>query len=235
MAVDREMLATFKDLYSGHKIIYVRFLTEEFVFRTVTRAEYKLIYNANVSKMAIQNGLCNIACLYPEGYDFDVCGFAGLPEYVGNLIEDLSGFKNIHRVIDEYNTVKNQVTLENQAMDLIKAFIPEYTYEEMQDWTWEKLMQITVRAEEVARLKGFDWHLQDQSEEYEANLKKIDSDNTEFIDELYQQGIDPMYYFEDEIKELLHKSVLDFPLISSGKWNDEAVLDVIRKQSAKRG
>lgn len=231
MEVTKELLNYYKDLYNGHKIIYVRFLNNDFIFKTLTKQEYKIIYNSYVNKIDVQNAICNIACVYPEEYNFDECGYAGLPEYVSDVIEDLSGFKDIHTVINFYNTYKNQVTLEIQAMDLIKAFIPEYTYEEMESWTWEKLMKITVRAEQIAKLKGFDWHLEDQSDKYEEDISKINSDNKDFINELYQSGIDPMFYFEDEIKQLSKKNVLDFPLITSGKWNDEDLLDVIRKQS----
>ena len=39
--VDIALLNYYKDLYSGHKIIYVRFLDTDFIFRTLTRKEYK--------------------------------------------------------------------------------------------------------------------------------------------------------------------------------------------------
>ena len=41
--IDRATLNNYKDLYNGHNIIYVRFLDEEFIFRTLTRKEYKYI------------------------------------------------------------------------------------------------------------------------------------------------------------------------------------------------
>lgn len=235
MAVDMSMLSYFKDYYSGHKVIYVRFLSNEFVFRTLSKAEYKSICRLNDSKFDVQDAICSTACLYPEDYDFAQCGYAGINEKVANLIEELSGFTNIQVVLNDYHRTKEINTLELQAMDLIKAFIPEYTYEEMKDWPWQKLMETTVRAEKIAELHHFDWHLEDKSEEYNNDMNQIQSDNKEFIDELYKSGIDPMFYFEDEIKALSKKNVLDFPLISSGRWKDEALLDVIRKQSNSRG
>ena len=222
----------YKDLYSGHKIIYVRFLDEDFIFRTLTRKEYKTIKSRSYSKYDYEDTICNVSCIYPEGYDFSQCGFAGLPEYVAEVVEYLSGFKDIQTVLNVYKQEKEQVTLELQAMDLIKAFIPEYTYEEMADWTWEKLMKMTVRAENVAKLKGFDWHLEDKSEEYQKAYEQVNSDNREFITKLYENGVDPMFYFEDELKKLFIRDVVDFPIISSGKWNNEEVLNVIRKQSS---
>lgn len=228
--VDITLLNYYKDLYSGHKIIYVRFLDTDFIFKTLTRKEYKYIMKSCGSRMEIEDAICNTCCIYPEEYDFESCGFAGLNEYVADVIESMSGFKDIRSVLDEYQQMKAYNTLETQCMDLIKAFIPECTYDEMEEWTWEKLMYMTVRAEKVAELKGFDWHIQDQTEEYMEEMNKINSDNQEFIQELQKNGIDPMYYFSEELQQTFKREILDFPLIGGSHWKDEGILDVIRQQ-----
>ena len=231
--VDMNLLAHYKDLYSGHKILYVRFLDNDFIFRSLTRKEYKYLLQSGLSQMDMEDSICNTACLYPEDYDFTVCGFAGLNEYVANIIKDISDFSDIRSIINEYHKYKEMDNLETQCMDLIKAFIPEYTYEEMEEWTWEKLMQITVKAEKVAALRGFEWSLKDESEQYIEEMQNINSENKEFLKELETNGIDPMFYFEDEIKHTFKKEVLDFPLIGGSHWNDEVVLSVIREQIRK--
>lgn len=231
--VDMNLLAHYKDLYSGHKILYVRFLDNDFIFRSLTRKEYKYLLQSGLSQMDMEDSICNTACLYPENYDFTVCGFAGLNEYVANIIKDISDFSDIRSILNEYHKYKEMDNLETQCMDLIKAFIPEYTYEEMEEWTWEKLMQITVRAEKVAALRGFEWSLKDESEQYIEEMQNINSENKEFLKELETNGIDPMFYFEDEIKHTFKKEVLDFPLIGGSHWNDEVVLSVIREQIRK--
>ena len=231
--VDMNLLAHYKDLYSGHKILYVRFLDNDFIFRSLTRKEYKYLLQSGLSQMDMEDSICNTACLYPEDYDFTVCGFAGLNEYVANIIKDISNFSDIRSILNEYHKYKEMDNLETQCMDLIKAFIPEYTYEEMEEWTWEKLMQITVRAEKVAALRGFEWSLKDESEQYIEEMQNINSENKEFLKELETNGIDPMFYFEDEIKHTFKKEVLDFPLIGGSHWNDEVVLSVIREQIRK--
>lgn len=231
--VDMNLLAHYKDLYSGHKILYVRFLDNDFIFRSLTRKEYKYLLQSGLSQMDIEDSICNTACLYPEDYDFTVCGFAGLNEYVANIIKDISDFSDIRSILNEYYKYKEMDNLEIQCMDLIKAFIPEYTYEEMEEWTWEKLMQVTVRAEKVAALRGFEWSLKDESEQYIEEMQNINSENKEFLKELETNGIDPMFYFEDEIKHTFKKEVLDFPLIGGSHWNDEVILSVIREQIRK--
>ena len=234
--ITESVISYFKNLYSGHKIIYVRFSDKEFVFRTLKRGEYKEILFQNNDEHDRQNAVCNTACLFPEDYDFRVCGYAGLPEFVCTKIEYLSGLSDVDVVLADYATAKLQNSLELQAMDLIKAFIPEYTYEEMRDWSWQKLMETTARAEAVAKLHHFDWHLEDQSYEYKEKLAKLSPDNKECIDQMYKEGIDPMEYFADTIREEMsnRKNVVDFPLISSGKWNNGGLIDAIRKQRTSR-
>ena len=230
MAVDLSLLNYYKDLYSGHKIIYVRFLDMDFIFRTLTRKEYKYILQSSPNQYEKEDNICNTACLYPEDFDFGECGFAGINEFVAARIEKESGFQDIRDVLNEYKYAKQFNNLEIQCMDLRKGFIPEYTYEEMEEWTWEKLMKMTVRAENVASLKGFDWSLKDESEQFDEQMSRIDPNNKEFIKELEQNGVDPMLYFEDELKHTFKNEVVDFPLIGGTHWNDEEVLTVIRKQ-----
>lgn len=233
-SVNIALLNYFKDLYSGHKIIYVRYRGSDFVFRSLSRKEYKYIMAQNSDRMDIEDALCNAACIFPEEYDFITCGFAGLNQKVASVIEEVSGFTDIQVVLNEYREFQQQNTLELQCMDLIKAFIPEYTYDEMESWTWTKLMQVTARAEKVATLKGFDWHIEDKTEEYLKSMSAINSDNEEFIAELQKNGIDPMIYFANELQNIGKKEVIDFPLIGGSHWNDEVILSVIRQQIAKK-
>ena len=232
--VDLSLLNYYKDLYSGHKIIYVRFLGEDFIFKTISRKEYKYLLQSIENKYDMQDAICDTACVFPEDYEFSSCGFAGLVEFASENIIKQSGLENIQDVLDEYKQYKEYTNLEIQCMDLIKAFMPEYSYEEMEEWTWGKLMYMTVRAERIATLKGFDWHIEDQSEAYMQEVNKITMDNKDFIKSLQENGIDPMYYFSEELKDTFKRDILDFHLIGGIHWNDEVVLDVIRQQIRKR-
>ena len=232
--VDLSLLNYYKDLYSGHKIIYVRFLGEDFIFKTISRKEYKYLLQSIENKYDMQDAICDTACVFPEDYEFSSCGFAGLVEFASENIIKQSGLENIQDVLDEYKQYKEYTNLEIQCMDLIKAFMPEDSYEEMEEWTWGKLMYMTVRAERIATLKGFDWHIEDQSEAYMQEVNKITMDNKDFIKSLQENGIDPMYYFSEELKDTFKRDILDFLLIGGIHWNDEVVLDVIRQQIRKK-
>lgn len=232
--LDTDTLLYYKELYDGHIIIYVLFKDMEFLVRSLTRKEYRFIINNNKNKLDIEDEICNTCCLYPENYHFETSGLAGLNATLSDAILDVSGFKDVDIILGYYNKAKEANSLEIQCMDLIKAFIPEYTYEQMEEWSWKKLMDMTVRAERIAKLKGFEWSLKDESKEYKDNFNKINSDNEDFINELIKIGIDPMLYFADELIPTFRNEVLDLPLITKGLWNSEVVINAVREQIKKK-
>lgn len=230
--VNEDKIIFLKEKYNGHKIIYVRFSNEEFIFRTLSKKEYKYIKSISSEEYDLHDNICNIACLYPEDYNFSECYIAGLPDYVSNIIEEESGFTNIDKIMECYYNERDNITLEQQCMDMIKAFMPEHTYEEMEEWTWQKLMQTTARAERIAKLKGFDYHLNDKTKEMTEEYDKMNSDNPDFIKNLYEHGIDPMFHFKHELK--LENDILEFPLILGNSYDNEVILDAVRKQIEKK-
>lgn len=231
---DKEIIY-YKDLYTGHKIIYVLFANREFLFRTLTRREYKTIisYAEGYEK---EDEICQIGCIYPEPDKIDFSRFpmAGFVTKVAKVIEIASGFDDIKTVLNEYHEQSKISNMELNCMDLIKAFFPEYTYEEMDDWTWEKLIKTTVRAEAVAKMKGMDFHLVDQSDEVRADYEKISIRNKEFVEQLLEQGIDPMLYFQDSLTNGHMKDPVDKPLIGGLHWKNPDVLKLIQEQMWKR-
>ena len=93
---------------------------------------------------------------------------------------------------------------------------------------------MTARAERVAELKGFDWHIQDQTEEYMEEISKMNSDNKDFVKQLQESGVDPMYYFAEELKETFTHDIIDFPMIGGIHWDNEVILNAIRQQIRKK-
>lgn len=230
--ITMDLIAHMKEQYDGCSMMVVTFHDEQFLFRTLTRKEYKYLLSMGYSAMDMQDAICNLSCLYPEHYDFTICGYAGLPEYASGVIKKTSGFEDIKDILAMYNEYSTMGNLEIQCMDLIKAFIPEYTYEEMEDWTWDKLMYMTARAEKVASYKGFEYHINDESDEYVKTMERMNSDNKEFVKELEDNHIDPMMYFGEEMQSINKRDIMDFPLIGGAHWQKEEILDAIRKQKA---
>lgn len=233
--MDANILNMLKQKWYGHSIICVHFLNDLFIFRTLTREEYREIKSQFLQPYEHNEKICAQACIYPEGYDFSLAYIAGFPDVAAKEIEKASGFTDIHVILNSYYQERDVKTLEQQCMDLIKAFIPEYTYEQMESWTWHQLMKTAARAERVAKLKAaaagvdnYDLRLNDKTSEMEKEFDAMNSDNPEFIQNLYEHGVDPMVHFKDELK--LTTEVVEMPLIIGKSYDNEEVLNAVRKQ-----
>jgi hypothetical protein len=119
-------------------------------------------------------------------------------------------------------------------MDLIKAFIGDYTYEEMEDWTWQKLMDMTVRAENIANLQGFDYHIE-RAENIDELSRKPSIHNDDDIQNALNRKINPLILFQDEIQKEVNanNNMVDNPFIIGRAWNNKEILNGFREQKTK--
>lgn len=232
----------YKEEYeSGHRLFYVRYSHKkvydrtnayvplEFIFRTLTVKEYELIVQTYHDKFEREDAICNIACIYPEEYDFSKTEYGVMPSVLSTYILKYSACDDPEAIYREYQLIKDNTNMYQQCMDLIKAFIGDYTYEEMEEWTWQKLMTMTVRAENVAKLKGFDYHLDKIEQE-----PKMSIHNEEDVQKVLESHMLPGIYFKDEIEEDLkaNLNIVTPPFILGVNWNNKEYLDGFRKQKA---
>lgn len=232
--ISDQKLQYYKEEYSGHKLIYVRFSNEDFVFRTLTVKEYEMILKMYSDQFKQETAVCNIACVYPEGYEFSECEFGVFPSVICGYLKKLSAFESSQDIFNEYDAAKASSNLYQQCMDLIKAFIGDYTYEEMEDWTWQKLMDMTVRAENIANLQGFDYHIE-RAENIDELSRKPSIHNDEDVQNVINQKINPLIFFQEELqKEVnLQNNMVDNPFIIGRAWNNKEILNGFREQKTK--
>lgn len=225
-----QKLQYFKEEYSGHKLIYVRFSNNDFLFRTLSLKEYEMILKMFQNKFNQETAICNISCIYPEDYEFQETEFGALPSVLSGYIKSVSGFEDRNVIFNDYFLYKNVNNLFQQCMDLVKTFIGDYSYEEMEEWTWQKLMQMTVRAERIASYKGFDYHIE-YNEEENDNVKPSIS-NEKDVENTLNNKINPLISFVDEIveKEKEQSIMVSNPFIIGNKWNDKELLNGFRRQ-----
>jgi hypothetical protein len=222
-----------KELHEGHKIIYVLFNNMEFVFRTLTRKEYKDVLSVIHDDEELEDAVCQVGLIYPEDMVFAECPIGGLTQHVSPIIIENSGFNSLEKVIEIHDEMKEKIkSFDQECMNVVKAMMPEYTYDQMEDWTWEKLMNMVARAERVAYLKGNNINLTVEQEEVNDHVNRQKSNNKDFIKELRENGIDPMFYFKNEIVQ--KQDLIDFPLIGGIHWRNEGILDAIRSQMDKK-
>lgn len=229
-------LLYYKELYKGHKIIYVLFNNKEFIFKSLSRQDYQDIVLVSDNEQDLEDAVCQCALIYPEDFIFPKSPLAGLSEVCAKRIIEESDFLDIKRVLNKYNLAKEKVMqFDEQCMAVVKSSFPEYTYDEIMNWTWEKLIQMTARSEKILQIKGVNIQLVNQLEDIE-NDKNDDTegnfDKTEFVKKLRENGVDPMKYFKDEI--FIDKPYIEYPIIGGNRWKDEGVLNAIRKQMEKR-
>lgn len=222
-------LAYYKEMYRGHKIIYVLFHNKEFVFKSLTRKEYRDILNITSNEEEMEDAICQTALLYPEDFDFSMSPLAGLSPNVAPVIQEASGFTDLNSVLAKYEESKGVMnTFDAQCMAVVKAAMPECTYDDMEDWTWDRLMEMAARAEYILNLQGHNIKLVNKQEEIEETAEKQKDERDEFVKELRLNGIDPMIYFKHELP--MKKEYLEFPLIGGIHWENEDLLNAIRQQ-----
>lgn len=225
-------LLLLKEKYPDHRLIYMNLYGNEFVFRTLTRKEYQTLLRVALEEDEFQDHVCQTALIYPEDFEFEVSPFAGLAPEASFHIVQLSGFTNMDQIFDFYDQakLKNQ-GFEMECMNVIKSAMDEYTYEEMEDWTWQRLMDFVSRAERILELRGITPVRLERDEEA-TEQEPLSIDNKEFVDGLIQKGIDPMLYLKDEVKPR-KAELIDFPLIGGSHWQNDEVLHAIRQQMEK--
>lgn len=228
-------LLYFKELHKGHKIIYVLFNNKEFVFKSLSRQDYQDIVLVSDNEKDLEDAICQCALIYPNEYLFPKSTIAGLNEKCAKTIIEESDFLDINKVLDKYYIQKEKLNqFDEQCMAVVKSSFPEYSYEEIMEWTWEKLIQMTARAEKILQIKGVNIQLVNNLEQVDEEVKSHEDefDKDDFVKNLREKGIDPMKYFKDEI--FIENQYIEYPIISGGDWKNEGVLDAIRTQMEKR-
>jgi hypothetical protein len=233
--LDSQQLFLLKEKNRGHKLIYIRFNNQDYVFRDMTPKEYKYITSIYSQDLQIEDAICDLTCVYPDDIDeFAYCGYAGLVSNAANAVIKYSGVNNPLYAMEIYKAMSEIDSLEAQCMDMIKAFVKDYSYEEMEEWTYDKLMYMTIKAERIARLQGFTWHVQDTTDKFNDEFDKINIDNDEFNFDLLRSGHDPIMFYRESLeqfqKEERTMAVPEQPVISGNEWKNEELLNAIRAQ-----
>lgn len=237
--ITRDLVQSLKAQYEHYKILHVNFKNQDFLFRSLTPKEYEYIINTFTGKFEQEDAVCNLTCLYPEGYEFSTCEIGVLPSVIAGYILKMSSLNNIEEIFDEYDSVKSVNNLYFQCMDLIKAFIGDYSYEDMEDWTWQHLLEMTVKAERVAKLKGFEYFIQrtEQKQEDEKEEPIINSiHDTRAVDNLLKNKVNPLIYYNQEIYSEIraNSQMISQPFIIGIGWNNKELLDGFRVQKTRK-
>lgn len=210
-----------KEGVNNDKIVYIQFRHRDFVFRLLSPKEYSQCKALTSNKEELHDAICQLTLLYPDGASFASYPVAGISDYAAEQIIKRSMIFEDKKVLDKFELAKSKLTkFLPQCMLFVKAAFPEYTLEQIEDFSYEKLMDLTAKAEFILKLKG---------SEYVIEYEDIEEEKPEVTDEeLLSKGIDPMMYHSSDI--VLKKPLIDYPVILGHNWKDKELSDLVGKQ-----
>lgn len=228
-----ELILHFRDKYEE---VYLTVLEdEEFIWRTLTQKEYAEIREFAENEQDAYERICNTAVLHPS-YNFKTTGRAYLPDMLAPSILNESGYGEVRKEQGLLKIFREQIksSFEMQAEIIINRAFPHITFEEMENWTKEKLIKYVSRAEWSLSFIDQKHHVKLMTEE-EIREQMIENgempedapeepkfDIMEVANELRRRGEDPMFvlrgfYQKDK------PDYVDRPMIGGGSQNDSMI------------
>ncbi len=127
-------------------IICTNIMDEIFIYRPITRYEYKTIMTADIEDFEKQDLICDTCVLYPENYDWDDC-LGGIPSELCNEILDKScvSLEDMGILLEMYREEMNE--LENQMVCIISKAFPAYKLDEIEKLDTINFTKLFTRAE----------------------------------------------------------------------------------------
>ncbi len=118
-----------------------------FVYRMLNREEYGLILEMNPDDDRMEEIVCEVACLYPEGFNFR--SSEGFATVLSQAIMEQSGLTQgqAQQMLQLFR--EDIMTEESQIDCVIKEAFPEFVLEDIARWTVPKTMFYLSRAEWV--------------------------------------------------------------------------------------
>lgn len=137
-------------------IVCTNIMDELFVYRPISRHEYKAIMIADIEDYEKQDLICNTCVLYPENYDWEDC-IGGIPAELCNEILDKScvSLEDMGILIEMYR--EEMLELENQMVCIIAKAFPAYKISEIEKLDTINFTKLFTRAEwTLANLDGLE-------------------------------------------------------------------------------
>lgn len=219
-----------KEQNKGEKILYMAFHDKEFVFKAITQKEYGEAKMLTSTDEEFEDVICQISVLYPEDFAFAESQIAGMSTFFSKKIIEFSLIDDVIGVLEVYEEEKYKIELKliEKCRLLIKAAFDEYTLDEMENWSYEKIMRKVAQAEYVLSLRGCPKHALEYDKEQILNS----SDEEASDEELIKNNIDPMLYYSNKFKPT--DPLIDLPFGIGSDWNNEKVIAGVRKQIYRR-
>lgn len=184
------------DAKSKYGEVYAAEVEEDlYIFRLLTRREYKEILMIADTEDMVQEITCQVAVIYPSDMNF-ATGDAGLPGLLAPRIIEESGFSSQEKpqqYLEEYRYY--MTTFEAQAEATIQAAFPHLTEEEIESWTVGRFMKTLAKAEWILQnIYNYPISFQTEQPDEEGEPEEEQEPPTykELGQRMREEGYDPM-------------------------------------------
>lgn len=166
--IDDEEIMLIESYKEKYDYIYMTDMTEtcgiQFVWREVTRREFKKLMEYFPDPYDREEQLCKICIIEPGDFDFTECD-AGIPYILATQILEESGFSSTGEKVNRLllQGRENMQSFESRADAIITEAFPYITLEEIQDWSTEKTTKYYAIAEyKLSHYRGVSFEEQEQ-------------------------------------------------------------------------
>lgn len=192
-----------------------------FLFRLLTRKEYKDILLISQDQEMTEELVCEVAVIYPEGVDFSNTT-AGTPTMLAEFIVNESGFNGTdksHFFFEKFRFMMNGFEAQGEAA--IQAAFPHITDEMMEEWTVEKFFKTLAKAEWLLQnVHGYPISFTSVKPEEPEDGEEVEEEEPPTFKELgdaaRKEGIDPMLHYAPHIVK--PRGYAEFPFIAGTEY-----------------
>lgn len=228
-------LLLIKEQNNNHKLIYVQFEKRDYVFRMLSPKEYTQCKMLTTNKYELADAICQLTLIHPEDLSFSENPIGCISDRIADEIIHRSMIFRDLEVLVKFEEEQEKIDrFIPQCILFVKAAFSEFSLEEIEGWSYEYLMQMTAKAERILQLRGAkDVNGDPIKLNYSINEEKLNEKPQEpTVQELREQGIDPMFYFSDKI--VLKKPLIDYPVILGSDWKNEELSKRVGEQILRR-
>lgn len=147
--VSQDTLRKFKEKYGS--VYFTEFETQTFIWRTLTRAEFKnalALYEDDSDK---EEYVCSLCVLWPENFDY-AGNNGGYATFLCKEIIYGSSFGPDGRALQQLKLLRDTMEdFDKQAPIIIATAFPQYKLEEIDDWNMETMLERLAQAEWALR------------------------------------------------------------------------------------
>lgn len=217
------LLESFRKQYD--EVYLTQIGDEDYVWRALGREEYQAIVARAKSEDEAFEMICNTAVLWPK---VDFGGFnikAYIPTQLAPQIVDESGFGDGRRDLVLLEHFRDEMkSFDKQAEVIVNTAFPNISFEDMANWTKEKLMKHVAKAEwqmTVLRKIPLQLTATGVAEDGEAEEQEP-FDYMEVANELRKQGHDPMFVMR-ALYQKEKPSYVERPLVGGTQQTDTMI------------